>query len=159
LFKEAKMNEESDEEADEPRRKSKGRDAVHAALVGAMVFAGSTLSNYGEVKAEHTPEHAKARSSMKAETDNTAVNKIDRMNNGITAEDQNNDSGNIQVLANIRKAITEDDSLSVNAHNVKVIVDNGKGPVDSRAEKDAIRSIANSQAPNFEVFDSITVEK
>lgn len=74
--------------------------------------------------------------------DNSATNK----NQGMTADQQSNHKKDGAITRNIRKAIVADKSLSMYAHNVKIITVNGtvtlKGPVHSDAEKDRIAGIA-----------------
>jgi hyperosmotically inducible protein len=78
--------------------------------------------------------------------ENTERNVRDRGDKTLTPEDQLQNESDIQVTANIRRAITDDESLSVNAHNVKIITRNGmvtlRGPVNSAAEKTKLQSIA-----------------
>jgi hyperosmotically inducible protein len=78
--------------------------------------------------------------------DNTERNVRDQSDTTLTPEDQLQNESDLQITATIRQAITDDDSLSVNAHNVKVITRNGmvtlRGPVDSEAEKTRLQAIA-----------------
>ena len=82
--------------------------------------------------------------------DNTKVNKQDRDANQPTADQQKNNASDVDLTKNIRRSIMEDKSLSTDAHNVKVISQNGtvtlKGPVKSEAEKSAIVAKAVSVA-------------
>ena len=74
--------------------------------------------------------------------DNTKVNKQDRAANQPTADQQKNNAGDMDLTKNIRRSIMDDKSLSTNAHNVKIISQNGsvtlKGPVHSEDEKKSI---------------------
>lgn len=68
-----------------------------------------------------------------------------------TPMDQSESSANIRITADIRKAILDDKSMSVNAQNCKVITESTgvvtlRGPVNSQAEKDAIGAIAKAVA-------------
>jgi osmotically-inducible protein OsmY len=82
--------------------------------------------------------------------DNTKVNRQDRDANQPTADQQKNNTSDLDLTKNIRRSIVEDKSLSTDAHNVKIISQNGtvtlKGPVKSEAEKSAIVSKAVSVA-------------
>jgi len=96
--------------------------------------------------------------------DNTKVNKQDRETNQPTADQQANNAADLDLTKNIRRAIMEDKSLSTNAHNVKVISQNGtvtlKGPVKSDAEKSAIVSKAVSLAGGADkVVDQMSVKQ
>ena len=67
--------------------------------------------------------------------DNTGVNVRDRADNALTADEQSNNKDDLHLTAAIRKAIVKDDSLSMMAHNIKIISTNGavtlRGPVKS----------------------------
>jgi osmotically-inducible protein OsmY len=69
--------------------------------------------------------------------ENTGVNTRDRDETQVTAFDQGNSEADRKISASIRKALVDDDSLSTNAHNVKIITIGGvvtlRGPVDSAA--------------------------
>jgi hyperosmotically inducible periplasmic protein len=78
--------------------------------------------------------------------DNTKVNQRDKKASEPTADQQHNDSKDLDIAQQIRKAITADKSLSTYAHNVKVISQDGKvtlkGPVRSSTEKASIEAKA-----------------
>lgn len=82
--------------------------------------------------------------------DNTARNIRDRNNNNVTPIDQGNNEGDIKVTADIRRSLTRESNLSLNARNVKIITVNGRvtlrGPVNTAAEKDRIEEIAHRVA-------------
>src|SRR4051812_14531888 len=77
-----------------------------------------------------------------AEPDNTQVNMRDRNGNAPTADQQKDNQSDRSITQRIRRAIIGDKSLSLYAHNVKVITQGGvvtlKGPVRSSREKDLI---------------------
>ena len=58
--------------------------------------------------------------------DNTKVNKRDQQPNQKTADQQKNNASDLETTRQIRKAITADDSLSTDAHNVKIITVDGQ---------------------------------
>jgi|SRR3954463_12777943 hyperosmotically inducible periplasmic protein len=78
--------------------------------------------------------------------DNTKINQRDRSQNEPTADQQKANTNDRQLTQQIRRAIVKDKSLSSDAHNVKIISQNGsvtlKGPVKSAEEKQAIESKA-----------------
>jgi hyperosmotically inducible protein len=78
--------------------------------------------------------------------DNTGTNKRDRDDRAVTADQQKNDKSDVELTAAIRRAVVDDKTLSTNAHNVKIIVQDGrvtlKGPVASKAEKATIEKKA-----------------
>lgn len=78
--------------------------------------------------------------------ENTERNVRDKGGKTLTPEDQPEDKADVKITADVRKAITDDESLSTDAHNVKIITRNGmvtlRGPVNSAAEKTKLQSIA-----------------
>jgi len=67
---------------------------------------------------------------------------------GKTADDQGMTQKDTDITRVIRRKITSDSSLSVNAQNIKIISENGrvvlKGSVASKAEKQKVGAIAKS---------------
>jgi hyperosmotically inducible periplasmic protein len=82
--------------------------------------------------------------------DNTDKNDRDREDATKTPGDQSEDKDDIAITAEIRKAVVGDDSLSVNAKNVKIITADGvvtlRGPVASEDERHAIANVAKNTA-------------
>ena len=78
--------------------------------------------------------------------DNTEVNARDKAHDTLTPLDQSNDSEDVKVAAAVRQSITKDDSLSMMAHNVKLIASAGvvtlRGPVASEVEKAKVGKLA-----------------
>jgi hyperosmotically inducible periplasmic protein len=93
--------------------------------------------------------------------DNTATNKQDRDQASPTADQQKENTSDRKKTQAIRRAIMQDKSLSMYAHNVKVIVQDGKvtlkGPVRSEEEKAAIASKATETAGDANVDNQLTV--
>ncbi|WP_027157949.1 BON domain-containing protein [Methylobacter luteus] len=94
--------------------------------------------------------------------ENTERNVRDRGDTTLTPEDQLQNESDLQVTANIRRAITDDESLSVNAHNVKIITRNGmvtlRGPVNSAAEKTKLQSIAQKTSGVTQVDNQLEIK-
>jgi len=71
--------------------------------------------------------------------DNTGTNARDRSGDTLTASDQPQSGPDLQITQQVRQAIVADQSLSVNAHNVKVVTTGGvvtlRGPVNNAQEK------------------------
>lgn len=99
---------------------------------------------------ENPPAAANQENPTTAAADNTAVNERDQSMAAATAMDQGQSPADITITAEIRKAVVADDSLSVNAHNVKIITNAGivtlRGPVASAAEKTSIEQKAKQVA-------------
>jgi hyperosmotically inducible periplasmic protein len=96
------------------------------------------------------------------DADNTARN-ADNSTLSETATAQSESKADVEMTAAIRKAIVDDKSLSVNAHNVKVITANGvvtlRGPVKSEEEKRAVEAKAKQVAGVSQVNNLLEVEK
>lgn len=92
--------------------------------------------------------------------DNTKVNKADRAPGAVTADQQKMNKSDRETARQIRKSIVADKTLSMYAHNIKVIVQNGnvtlKGPVHTEEEKKTIESYASKVAST--VDNQITVK-
>jgi osmotically-inducible protein OsmY len=92
--------------------------------------------------ASAVPSAAQESSSSTPAPDNTANNKQHAM----TADNQTNAVADRETARRIRKSVIADKSLSIYAHNVKIIVLNGavtlKGPVHSENEKKRIGDLA-----------------
>jgi hyperosmotically inducible periplasmic protein len=102
-------------------------------LVGSLVSGGALLN-------------AQQTDSQGSAPDNTTLNQRDRNTNEPTADQQKDNRPDRDVTQQIRRAIAKDKSLSTDAHNVKVITQNGqvtlKGPVRSENEKRALEAKA-----------------
>lgn len=90
------------------------------------------------------------QSSAAVEADNSARNVRDRNEATKTPGDQSENEADRTITQNIRKALTDDDSLSTNGKNVKIITNDGtvtlRGPVKSEKEKADIEAKAKQVA-------------
>jgi hyperosmotically inducible periplasmic protein len=102
-------------------------------------------------------------SSVPAATapDNSGINTRDRANNAMTAGEQSGAKSDLTLTARIRRAIVKDKSLSMMAHNVKIISVNGevtlRGPVKSEQEKTTVGSKAQAIAGTDRVDNRLEV--
>lgn len=110
-----------------------------------------------------TPAAPVARSEPGAAADNTGRNERDRDDRQPTPMDQGNSESDIKITAAIRKAVIDEDGLSFNAKNVKIITNGGRvvlrGPVKSAAEKSVIESHAARVAGAGRVTSQLEVAK
>ena len=108
-----------------------------------------------------------AMSAAKPAADNTARN--DMMNNDFdagmtpTADNAGTSPADIDTAKKIRAAIVDDKSLSVNAHNCKVVVQNGivtlVGPVADQDERTKVERIAASIVDDRNVVNKLEATK
>lgn len=113
----------------------------------------------GQQKAQEAQQ--KAREAQQKAPDDTGRNRT-REQGKAEADDQSNDSGDLELTARLRRAITDDDTLSVNAHNIKIVTKGGKvtlrGPVDSQAEKRKVEALARKAAAGRNVTSELEVK-
>jgi osmotically-inducible protein OsmY len=99
--------------------------------------------------------------SSQVPANNTKVNQRDRNQSEPTADQQKENTSDRQLTQQIRRAIVKDKNLSSDAHNVKIITQNGavtlKGPVKSEEEKQAIESKAAEVAGAGKVNSELQV--
>jgi hyperosmotically inducible protein len=103
-----------------------------------------------------------AQDSKPVAPDNSAVNVRDRAPDAMTAGEQSSATNDVALTRNIRRAVIRDHSLSMLAHNVKIVSANGnvtlRGPVNSEAEKVAIASKAKALAGAGNVDNQLEVK-
>lgn len=113
-------------------------------------------------KVKHKKKSAHDRNAEPA-ADNTGVNKRDRKDSEPTADQQKNDKTDLDLTAQIRRSITKDKDLSVDAHNIKIIAQDGKvtlkGPVASSSEKKAVEAKAAEVAGSGNVTSEIEIKQ
>jgi osmotically-inducible protein OsmY len=95
------------------------------------------------------PAFAFAQGATPATTnaDNTAVNARDAHSDTVKSTDQPNNRADVQLAASVRQAIINDRSLSMSAHNVKLVASAGivtlRGPVSTEQERARVVEIAS----------------
>lgn len=107
-------------------------------LAAAVVaFSLASSASYGEPPTD-VDVAAKA-------ADNTAVNVRDRTSATVTPMDQPNNKQDLEVAAGVRSSLTKEHSLSMMAHNVKLVASAGvvtlRGPVASESEKAKVEQL------------------
>lgn len=93
---------------------------------------------------------------------NTGVNQRDRSDATLKPTDQPNDRVDIKLAATVRRAIVHDKSLSIAAHNVKLVAANGvitlRGPVANAEEKAKIADLVAGVAGVTKVDNQLDVK-
>jgi len=106
------------------------------------------LAADGPTSGEPTPAAAQSRTTPSA--DNTGINVRDKGGTTQTPQKQTNADNDRKVLADVRRAVVGDKTLSTAAHNVKIVTLNGvvtlRGPVRSSDEKVKIEKLAQQVA-------------
>jgi len=104
-----------------------------------------------------------AQESKPVAPDNSAVNVRDRDQAALTAGQQSNTKADLELTRQIRRAIMKDDSLSMMAHNVKIMSAHGdvtlRGPVATEREKTLVASKAQAIAGVDKVDNQLDVKR
>lgn len=116
-------------------------------------------------ESDHSATHRKGDESRgRYEADNTGKNVRDRDErdeNAKTADDAGGSSSDRELAAAIRREVVKDDSLSMSAHNSKIIVEDGRvtlrGPVKSNDERRKVEAIAKKHAKG-QVMNQLEVD-
>jgi hypothetical protein len=102
--------------------------------------------NAGEATSTSPDGSLTVNTNVPRDVDNTGINKRDRNDEALTSGDQGDSAQDRELTRKIRRAITQNDQLSITAKNVKIITTSGKvtlrGPVNSQAERDLIAAAA-----------------
>jgi len=103
--------------------------------IALILFAASLAFGCSKDRTESN----RVSQSTAVEPDNSGRNVRDRNNATQTAGDQSENEADRTITQSLRKAITDDDSISTNGKNVKVVTIDGtvtlRGPVKSEKEK------------------------
>lgn len=137
-------------------------DTTKDALSNAPHFKSSEWPEYNNEQVTTVYHAYNVQPNFSTDADNTAQNVRDRSGNTLTPVNQGTSDADMETTREIRKQIMADESLSVNAHNVKVITLNGKvtlrGTVNNPDEKRKIADIAAKVATPGNVDDQLQVE-
>lgn len=116
-----------------------------ASIALTLCYVGPCLAQ----SADSAPNKP-ATGMSSASADNSKMNARDRSDAASTPQTQNNNAADRKLLAKVRHAIVNDKSLSMMAHNVKIMVRSGavtlRGPVNSEAEKAGVENVAKQVA-------------
>jgi hyperosmotically inducible protein len=108
---------------------------------------------------ENMDENVKTGEENQIDADNTGINARDRSGLTLTPEDQSNTEADRALIQDIRKGLVAEESLSSNAHNIKIIAIQGKvtlrGPVESSEEKDKAGAIARQYADSENIDNQL----
>ena len=127
----------------EPRPQAKPRDPLSAASTEGK-GAHQSVSSSDEIRGRD------------------AVDSSARLEAGITPLDQSEAPNDLETTRRIRQAVVQDDSLSFRAKNVMIVTNGNRvvltGPVNTRAEADRIKGIAQSITP-YRIEDRLEVRR
>jgi len=127
--------------------------------LGALLSAGAVQPAF----ADQVPGEPAAtdKSAREQAPDNTGKNRQAREAMEPTAEQQPNNRSDLEITRQIRRALMRDKNLSLYAHNVKIVAQNGavtlRGPVRSSDEKQTVEQKAAEVAGAANVKSEIEV--
>ncbi len=134
-------------------------------LTKVMGFA-LIVGCHGAWASDHTAEtHSKPAMTQGVATpnaDNTEMNVRDKNGGTATPQKQSNLAQDRELLAAVRHAVVGDKTLSISAHNVKLVVADGvvtlRGPVNSAVEKGKVEKLAQNVAGVSSVDNQLDVK-
>lgn len=129
------------------------RIIIAAVLVTAGFACAEKPYKANETSAQSNPQSYERSTAAETETettdmDNTAMNKRDAQGRLLPTDQMQGSTADIELTRKIREMLTDEDSLSMKAQNVKIITLQGittlRGPVNTMAEKSKIEQLAKS---------------
>jgi hyperosmotically inducible periplasmic protein len=132
-------------------------------LMGWVVIATACATACSKNESVDTTRTTSAPVDTNTNANNTAQNQRD-LNEGLpTPIDQGNSESDVKIASAIRRAIVSDETLSIDAKNVKVIVNGDnvvlRGPVKSANERDAVGHKAAMAIGVANVENDLDIEK
>lgn len=145
---------------------------THLKLCLAIVAIGSMMTAVGcdarndgsaTTPATDTTTGRSNAAQTPTEPDNTAHNRGDGSSQNPTPLDQSQDMEHIRITADIRRAVMNDENMSMTAKNCKIITTSDgvvtlRGVVQSAAEKDAIEAHAVRIAGETSVVNELEIK-
>lgn len=118
-------------------------------ILGKLMNLTLALTCVSAMATDRQPDTSKPtpapQGQMSPKADNTDINQRDKGGTAPTPQDQSNQSQDRKLLADVRRAIVGDKSLSTMAHNAKVMVEGGtvtlRGPVKGAQEKAQVETL------------------
>jgi hyperosmotically inducible periplasmic protein len=128
-----------------------------AILVGAIVVPAALVQACSDRSTEPPAVAANAPA------DNTERNERDRNDGSLTPLDQGGSEADRSITQQVRRSVVEQDDLSTNAKNTKIITQDGvvtlRGPVATPEEKTRIAAIAAQTAGVKRVDNQLEVDQ
>lgn len=144
---------------EETRSERLAAQGERQAATPAPANSGSGPGSAGKGAASSDSAPAATPAMPGPAADNTGRNKTH--DSRVEAEDQSNAEGDVALVGKIRRALTADENLSMNAHNAKIIVSGNRvmlrGPVASAAERQQVEGIVRRQAAGRQIVNELEV--
>lgn len=135
-----------------------GRTLIHIGITSLLCLATFPETGFAVDPVPPVITEGKSASNV----DNTAINSRDKYADNKTPEDQFNSPRDRNLLAAVRRSVVHDKSLSMMAHNIKIMVDMGKvtlrGPVKTEDEKLKIEKLVQTVKGVSSISNSLDVK-
>ncbi|TVQ81480.1 MAG: BON domain-containing protein [Phycisphaeraceae bacterium] len=140
------------------------KSSIAIIAIGSLLFAVG-CDNRNETTTPTNRDLNTDRSSTvptQRDADNTARNRGDGATQNLTPIAQSQSMEHIRLTADIRRAVLDDDRMSMNAQNCKIITSKDgvvtlRGVVNSTAERDAVEAHAARIAGEANVVNQLEV--
>ena len=133
---------------------------ILAKLIGLTLVLGSPA--WASDQPAGTTKPASVQGAATSRADNTEMNERDKSGATNTAQKQTNREGDRKLLAAVRRAVVDEKTLSISAHNVKIVVLNGtitlRGPVNNESEKKKVEELAKQVAGVTSVVNQLDIK-
>lgn len=127
----------------------------------ALLLALSLMVALGSAGLAYATDPSTTGEAARSAPDNSGRNTRDSEGDTLTPGDQGDSEADVALTQKIRQKVVADDSLSMLAHNVKIITVDGvvtlRGPVESPKEKERIAAVAKEIAGAGKVKDNLEV--
>lgn len=135
-----------------------GRILNRIGVVSLLCFAAMPVTGLAADPVPPVVTEGKSASNV----DNTAINSRDKYAGNKTPEDQFTTQDDRHLLAAVRRSVVHDKSLSLMAHNIKIMVDTGnvtlRGPVKTADEKLKVEKIVQAVKGVSSINNSLDVK-
>jgi hyperosmotically inducible protein len=136
------------------------RALLNLMSISVALSCASALAADKPADSVTSPPSAQGQKTPSA--DNTGMNVRDKGGATQTPQKQTNAEADRKILAEVRRAVVGDKTLSTSAHNVKIVTMNGvvtlRGPVRSEDEKGKVGKLAQQVAGVASVENQLDVK-
>jgi osmotically-inducible protein OsmY len=143
-------------------RKANMKQVSKRMLAAVLVTAFGSSWAIAQVAPATTAAQSAPQGQATPVADNTKMNSRDKGEPSETPQKQSNAKSDRELLASVRRTIVKDKSLSMTAHNIKILAEGGvvtlRGPVQSDDEKRKVEALAKSVAGVTSVDNKVDIK-
>ena len=135
---------------------------ISATFISLALTVGSASALAADRPAQGAAPGPEVQGQVTPKADNTSINVRDKDGATQTPQKQTTGADDRKLVAEVRRAIVDDKSLSTSAHNVKVVANGGvvtlRGPVTSEEEKAKVERHAQQVAGVSSVENQLDIK-